>query len=70
MQLTHGTLYFARAVSYIHKRFMKSTTEMRKLQKGPEAGLLNKSSHLFPALDATKFVIVTDIFLVPLCCPA
>jgi len=33
-----------------------------------EAGLLNKSSCLAPALGVTKFIIVTDMILVPLCC--
>jgi hypothetical protein len=34
-----------------------------------EAGLLNKSSCLAPALGVTKFIIVTDIMLVT-CCAA
>jgi hypothetical protein len=33
-----------------------------------EAGLLNKSSCLAPALGVTKFIITTDIILVTLCC--
>ncbi len=32
------------------------------------AGLLNKSSHLAPALGVTKFIIVLDMILVTLCC--
>jgi len=34
---------------------------------GEEAGLLSKSFCLAPALDATKFTIVTDMILVTLC---
>ncbi len=33
-----------------------------------EASLLNKSSSLAPALGVTKFMIVTDMLLVRLCC--
>ncbi len=36
-----------------------------------ETGLLNKSSHLAPALGVTKFIIdidIIDIILVTLCC--
>jgi hypothetical protein len=33
-----------------------------------EAGLLNKSSRLVPALGVTKFIIVTNMILVTLCC--
>ncbi len=33
-----------------------------------KAGLLNKSSCLAPALGVTKFIIVTDMVLVTLCC--
>ncbi len=32
-----------------------------------EAGLLNKSFRLAPALGVTKFIIVTDMILVTLC---
>jgi hypothetical protein len=34
----------------------------------PEAGSLKKSSCLAPALGVAKFIMVTDIFLVTLCC--
>jgi hypothetical protein len=34
----------------------------------PKAGSLNKSSCLAPALGVTKFIIVTDMILVTLCC--
>jgi hypothetical protein len=34
----------------------------------PEAGLLNKSSSLDPALGVTKFIIVRDMVLVTHCC--
>ncbi len=34
----------------------------------PEAGLLNKSSRLAPALGVTKFTIDIDIILDTLCC--
>jgi hypothetical protein len=34
----------------------------------PEAGLLNKSSFLAPALGVAKFINVTDIILVTLSC--
>jgi hypothetical protein len=33
----------------------------------PEAGLLNKSSCLAPALGVAKFIVVTDIILVTVC---
>jgi hypothetical protein len=33
-----------------------------------EAGLLNKSLRLAPALGVTKVTIVTDMILVTLCC--
>jgi hypothetical protein len=33
-----------------------------------EAGSLNKSSLLTPALGVTKFIIVTGMILVTLCC--
>ncbi len=35
-----------------------------------EAGLLNKSSHLAPALGVTKFITIIAIYLVTLCCAA
>jgi hypothetical protein len=35
--------------------------------QGPEAGSLNKSSCLAPALGVTKFIIVKDLILVTLC---
>jgi hypothetical protein len=38
------------------------------LSQDPEAGLLNKSSCLAPALGVTKFIIVGDMILVTLCC--
>ncbi len=38
------------------------------LFKKPEAGLLYTSSCLAPTLGVTKFIIVTDIILVTLCC--
>jgi hypothetical protein len=38
------------------------------LSQYPEAGLLNKSSCLAPALGVTKFIIVGDMILVTLCC--
>jgi len=34
----------------------------------PEAGRLNKGSCLAPALGVTKFIIVTDMTWVTLCC--
>jgi hypothetical protein len=33
-----------------------------------EAGFLNKSSYLAPALGVTKFIIVIDMILITLCC--
>ncbi len=36
--------------------------------KPAEASLLNKSSHLAPALDVMKFTIDIDMILVKLCC--
>ena len=33
-----------------------------------EVGLLNKSSCLAPTLGVNKFIIVTDVILVTLCC--
>jgi hypothetical protein len=37
------------------------------MHEEPEAGLLNKSSYLAPALGGTKIMIVADAILVPLC---
>jgi hypothetical protein len=39
-----------------------------KFDTSTEAGLLNKSSNFAPALGVTKFLIVTDMILVTLCC--
>ncbi len=38
------------------------------LGQAPEAGLLNQSSCLAPALGVTKVIIVRDMILVTLCC--
>jgi hypothetical protein len=37
-------------------------------RQSTEASLLNKSSHLAPALGVTKFIIDIDLILVTLCC--
>ncbi len=42
--------------------------ELFFIEPTSEAGLLNKSSRLAPALGVTKFMIVTDMLLVRLCC--
>jgi len=39
-----------------------------KLASASEVGLLNKSSCLAPALGMTKFINVTNMILVKLCC--
>jgi hypothetical protein len=44
------------------------TIATRKLVKRSEAGLLNKSSCLAPTLVVTKFIIVTGMIWVTLCC--
>jgi hypothetical protein len=43
-------------------------SDLNVQQTHSKAGLLNKSSHLAPALGVTKFTIPTDIILVTLCC--
>jgi hypothetical protein len=42
--------------------------EFITLSEYPEAGSLNKSSCLAPTLGVTKFIIVTGMILVTLCC--
>ncbi len=44
------------------------TIATRKLVKRSEAGLLNKSSCLAPALGVINFIIVTGMIWVTLCC--
>jgi hypothetical protein len=48
----------------------KGTAQLNLLFSKPtaEASLLNKSLHLAPALGVTKFMIVTDMFMVRLYC--
>ena len=41
---------------------------MLLIKRKAEAGLLNKSSCLAPALGVTKFILVGDMILVTLCC--
>jgi hypothetical protein len=52
---------------------VRSTQEEEEEEEGKdaqqtEAGLLNKSSCLAPALDVIKFIIDTDMIWVTLCC--
>jgi len=50
--LLHYGIYYVRKIFY---------------DTGPEAGSLNKSSCLAPALGVTKFISVMDMILVTLC---
>ncbi len=59
MEVTNTAAYCDTATITSVKRFQVQT---------PEAGLLNKSSCLAPALGLTNFLTEIDMILVTLCC--